>query len=121
MYTQEYRRPKYNVPINIEERDDCYRLTAYVAGFPEETIRTRIINDTLIITGSRDEGDAIIEFLKQEFPVKNFERSLYLNGLVDTACVNTRFNEGVLTIFLPKKQETKLRHIRQQLEAALPG
>lgn len=121
MNTQEYRRPKYNVPINIEERDDCYRLTAYVAGFPREKIRTRIINDTLIITGSRDEDDAIVEFLKQEFPVKDFERSLYLNGLVDTACVNTRFHEGVLTIFLPKKQETALRHIRQQLEAALPG
>ncbi|MBZ4188737.1 Hsp20/alpha crystallin family protein [Niabella beijingensis] len=121
MHTQEYRRPKYNVPINIEERDDCYRLTAFVPGFPEENIRTRIISDTLIITGSRDEEGGIVEFLKQEFPVRDFERSLHLNGLVDTACVNTRFSNGVLTIFLPKKQETTLRHIRQQLEAALPG
>lgn len=121
MYTQEYRRPRYNVPINIEERDDCYRLTAYVPGYPEENIRTHIINDTLIITGNRDEDDALTEFLKQEFPVKDFERSLHLNGLVDTACINTRFNEGVLTIFLPKKQEASLHHIRQQLEASLAG
>ncbi|MGJ7032048.1 Hsp20/alpha crystallin family protein [Niabella hirudinis] len=121
MYTQEYRRPKNNVPINIEERDDCYRLTAYVAGFPENKIQTRIVNDILIITGCSDEEDVFMEFLKQEFPVKRFERSLHLNGLVDTACVSTRFNEGVLTIFLPKKEETTLHHIRRQLEAALPG
>ncbi|WP_018627251.1 Hsp20/alpha crystallin family protein [Niabella aurantiaca] len=121
MHTQEYRRPKYNVPVNIEERDDCYRLTAYVPGFPEENIRTNIVDDTLVITGSRDEDDAVFEFLKQEFPVRDFERSLHLNGLVDTSCINTRFKEGVLTVFLPKKQEVKLKHIRQQLEAALPG
>ncbi|MCF3111150.1 Hsp20/alpha crystallin family protein [Niabella sp. CC-SYL272] len=121
MYIQDYRRPKYNVPINIEERDDCYRLTAYVPGYPEENIRTQIINDTLVITGSRDEDDAVVEFLKQEFPVRDFERSLHLNGLVDTACINIRYQDGVLTIFLPKKQEASLYHIRQQLEASLAG
>ncbi|WP_300604231.1 Hsp20/alpha crystallin family protein [Niabella sp.] len=121
MDIQDYRRPKYNVPINIEERDDCYRLMAYVPGYAEENIRTHIINDTLVITGNRDEDDAIVEFLKQEFPVKDFERSLQLNGLVDTACINIRFHEGVLTIFLPKKQEASLHHIRQQLETSLAG
>ncbi|HEX7757542.1 MAG TPA: Hsp20/alpha crystallin family protein [Niabella sp.] len=117
-----YTQPKYNVPINIEERDDCYRLIIYATGFPEERITTVISNDTLTVKGERDyDEEAHIEFIKQEFPIKSFERSLHLNGIVETDCISSRFDEGVLTIFLPKKQETTLQHIREQLDIAFMG
>ncbi|ANH82890.1 heat-shock protein Hsp20 [Niabella ginsenosidivorans] len=122
MNTSGYTRPKYNVPINIEERDDCYRLTVYATGFPKDRITTVVTNDVLTIRGERDYAEeAHIEFIKQEFPVKSFERSLHLNGMIETDCISSRFEEGVLTVFLPKKQETTLRHIRKQLDIAILG
>ncbi|MBO9619791.1 MAG: Hsp20/alpha crystallin family protein [Niabella sp.] len=115
-------RLKHTVPVNIEERDDCYRLTLYAAGFPEEDITLSVVADTLVIKGRADENkDELVAFIKQEYPVYGFERRLFLDNRVETDCISTRFSNGVLTVFLPKKSELSLQELQRQMDLAIPG
>jgi len=97
------RRPKYNVPINIIENDTHYEVHVYALGFAKENIKVSVTEDLLYITGTReiDEANAP-NFRRQEYPIKNFERVIALNGQVDTDGVNARQQDGVLIVTLPK-------------------
>jgi HSP20 family protein len=98
-----YRRPKYNVPLNVVDNETEFEVHLYALGFAKENIRISVQDDILYISGTRaiDENNPP-NFSLQEFPVKSFERSLNLNGQVDTASISARQVEGVLIITLPK-------------------
>ncbi|CAN5164088.1 hypothetical protein BH11BAC6_BH11BAC6_16940 [soil metagenome] len=98
-----FRRPKYNVPVNIEETENSYEVKVYATGFDKENIKLSVVEDILYITGTRtlDENNKP-NFTKQEFPVKSFERVISLNGQVDTAGIKARQENGVLIVTLPK-------------------
>lgn len=98
-----YRRPKYNVPVNIEETANGYEVKVYATGFEKENIKLSVVEDVLYITGTRtiDENNKP-NFTKQEFPVKSFERVIALNGQVDSAAIKAKQENGVLIVTLPK-------------------
>ncbi len=103
-----YRRPKYNVPLNIREEESAYEVTVYATGFDKENIKLSVVEDTLYISGTRsiDENN-LPEFIKQEFPVKSFERTVALNNQVDTNGITARQENNILIITLPKTPEAK--------------
>ena len=103
-----YRRPKYNVPVNIDEKTDHYIVSVYASGFNREHITLSVSDDVLLISGSKslDENEQP-NFTKQEFPVKQFERMISLEGKVDVAGITARQESGVLYIILPKTEEAK--------------
>ena len=67
-----YRRPKYNVPVNISETEGAYEVSVYAVGFDKEHIKLSIVDEALYITGTREVGDPAPQFIKQEFTVKHF-------------------------------------------------
>jgi HSP20 family protein len=103
-----FRRPKYNVPINIIETDAAYDVDVYATGFAKEEIKITVTDDLLYISGSRtiDEQNQP-NFSRQEFPIKSFERVLNLNGKVDTSLITATQENGVLKITLPKTAEAQ--------------
>lgn len=107
-----FRRPKYNVPLNIIESDSSYEVAVYATGFAKENITVNVVDDVLYISGSKEVAESP-NFTIQEFPIKNFERSLLLNGLVDIEQISAKVENGVLIVTLPKspaaqKTETKV-------------
>ena len=97
------RRPKFNVPVNIEEKEQQYEVSVYATGFDKENIKLTVSGDDLYINGTRttDENFKPV-FIKQEFPVRSFQRILFLNGLVNTEEISARQENGILIITLPK-------------------
>jgi HSP20 family protein len=102
-----YRRPKYNVPVNIAEHEDAWEISVYATGFDKADIRLSVSDETLYITGTREAGDPAPQFIRQEFPVKSFERIISLNGQVDTTRITARQEGSVLYITLPKTEAAK--------------
>lgn len=103
-----YRRPKYNVPVNIEEKEDSYELTIYATGFEKDNIKLSVAEDVLYITGTRQQDESFKpNFVKQEFPVRTFERIISLNGQIDTANIKARQENNVLIVSLPKSPEAQ--------------
>jgi HSP20 family protein len=103
-----YRRPKYNVPLNVVDQDTYFEVQVYALGFEKENIRISVQDDVLYISGTRaiDENNPP-NFSLQEYPVKSFERSLALNGQVDKAGLSARQEAGVLLIHLPKSADAR--------------
>jgi len=103
-----FKRPKYNVPVNIEETENSYEVSVYATGFSKENIKLSVVDEVLYITGTRtiDENNKP-NFTKQEFPVKSFERVIALNGQIDTTGIKARQENGVLIITLPKTVAAK--------------
>ncbi|MBT1696016.1 Hsp20/alpha crystallin family protein [Fulvivirgaceae bacterium PWU4] len=98
-----HRRPKYNVPVNILEKETHYEVHVYALGFDKAQIKVSVAHDVLYISGTRtiDEGD-LPNFIQQEYPIRSFERMILLHGKVDTANISARHEEGILKITLQK-------------------
>lgn len=98
-----FRRPKYNVPINILEQDTSYEVQVYALGFEKEHIKISVVEDVLYISGSKkiDESNDP-NFIYQEFPVKTFERTVSLRGQIEKTGITARQEGGILKITLPK-------------------
>ncbi|MBD2702154.1 Hsp20/alpha crystallin family protein [Spirosoma sp. BT702] len=99
-----FRRPKYNVPINIIDHDTFFEVHVYALGFDKENISVSVSDDVLTISGTRsiDETQKPT-FLRQEYPIKSFERVVQLNDKVDVANISAKQENGVLIVTLPKK------------------
>ena len=103
-----FRRPKYNVPVNIDEKDDQYIVSVYATGFDKENVKLSVQDDVLYISGTRSfDESASPNFTKQEFPVKSFERMVSLEGQVDITRITAKQEAGVLYISLPKTEAAK--------------
>ncbi|MCC6289509.1 MAG: Hsp20/alpha crystallin family protein [Chitinophagaceae bacterium] len=109
-FFKEFRRPKYNVPINIIENENDFEVHVFASGFAKDDIRITVTNDVLFISGVKVlPDDYKPNFSRQEFPIKNFERSLALNNKVDAALIAAKYENGVLIIMLPKNEEAKVQ------------
>lgn len=103
-----YRRPKHNVPLNIIENDTFFEVHLYALGFSKENIKISVTGDVLYITGTREIADDYKpDFVRQEYPIKSFERTLDLNKKVDTEGIEAKQENGVLIITLPKTKEAQ--------------
>ncbi|MEZ0612502.1 Hsp20/alpha crystallin family protein [Fibrella sp. WM1] len=101
-----WRRPKYNVPMNVEDHADHYRVLVYAVSFDKADISVRVVNDELIIQGTRAHDAANDPaFLLQEYPLKSFERTIPLSNRVDAAGIQAKQENGVLILTIPKKPE----------------
>ena len=103
-----FRRPKYNVPINIVENETHYEVFVYALGFEKDNIKLSVIDDVLYISGSRtiDENNRP-NFIRQEYPIKSFERMVSLRGQIDSTQITARQEEGILKIVLPKTPQAQ--------------
>ena len=107
-----FRRPKYNVPVNIREHDSGYVAHVFCVGFPKEGIEVSVIGSTLYITGQRTpEDDPNPDFLLQEYPIKSFERSFELSHKVDKQGITAKLEQGILTILVAKTEEAREEEI----------
>jgi HSP20 family protein len=108
LFSGGFKRPKYNVPVNISETENGYQVSVYATGFDKENIKLYVIDDTLFISGTRTVDESSLpNFIQQEFPIKSFEKRIELNGQVDTTAISAKQENAVLLVSLPKTMEAK--------------
>jgi HSP20 family protein len=101
------RRPKYNVPLNVVENESDYEVKVFATNFSKDEITIKVIDDLLYVSGKKEfDEENSPNFVLQEFPIKNFERILALNGKVNTENISARSENEVLIITLPKSAES---------------
>lgn len=100
-------------PVDIHESEDAYTLVADLPGLKKEDLTVSIVEDRVTIKGSRKREEKHEEkgYRRYERAEGSFERSFRINGGVDAAKVEATFENGVLTIRLPKPEETKPRQV----------
>jgi HSP20 family protein len=103
--------------VDIREDNDHFYVEAELPGFKKEEIDVTLENQTLTISAERNvenkQGDEKKgDMLLHERRYSRFLRSFTLPPTVDEGSVNARLNDGVLTITLNKREETKPRKIK---------
>lgn len=96
------RRPKHNVPVNIQETAAGFEARVYCVGFAKEDVKISLLNDMIYISGTRQPAEEYPDFLLQEYPIKSFERWFQLSDKVDQSAISASFEDGVLVINAPK-------------------
>jgi HSP20 family protein len=105
--TQEDGTPTYALPVDILETEDAYQLQATVAGVPQDRVEVTFEGGILSIVVKAipvlPEGTLI----RQERPWGNWSRKLELPTEVDAASIAANFENGVLTVRVPKAAKAK--------------
>lgn len=115
---------RYNVrsrgefPINMElvEGEDFYKIVADLPGMTRDDISIKVENGTLTISGERKrpEDDKAKVVWSERFFGK-FRRDYKLGDKVDVNKIGAEFKNGLLTVSLPFKEETKPKNIEVQV------
>lgn len=92
--------------VDLADHGDEFVLTADVPGFERDDITLRLQGDALRITAERSEEteDRDELYLKRERARRSISRSITLPDPVDEDGVEARYNNGVLTVTLPKAE-----------------
>jgi HSP20 family protein len=103
-------------PYSVDVREDADHIyvDAELPGFKKDEIDVTLENQTLSITAERKNernGNGNGGYLLRERRYTRFQRSFTLPPTVDEQTVNAKLNDGVLTITLNKREETKPRKI----------
>lgn len=97
------------VPVNVLENEEGYHLEFSAPGRSKENFKLKVENNQLIIS-YEDKKEAEVKDLKQvrkEFTVTSFQRSFSLNNKVNTENIQAKYEDGILKVFVPKKEEVK--------------
>ena len=100
-------------PVDIQETADGYRLQAELPGLTKDDISITLENNVLRLSGERKfEKDAKKEsFHRIERTYGTFSRAFALPQQVNGEGVQASFENGVLTIPVPKAEQAKPRKI----------
>jgi HSP20 family protein len=112
-----------NVPVvapfgvDIREDADHIYVEADMPGFKKDDVDITLENQTLTISAEKkqqykDKGEQGGEWLLNERRYARFLRSFTLPPTVDDQKVDAKLTDGVLTITLNKREETKPRKIQ---------
>jgi HSP20 family protein len=101
-------------PVDIYEDGDRLVLKAEVPGINPEDVEVRVEDNTLYLKGERKFNREIKEqnYHRVERTYGTFARSFSLPNTIDADKVTAGYQDGVLTLTLPKKEEAKPKTIK---------
>jgi len=97
--------------IDISETENEYVITAEIPGVEKKDISVEFTDNVLTIKGEKklDRTEKNKDYHLTERTSGSFNRSFELPQFVDFAQAKATFNDGVLTVNLPKSKEEKSR------------
>jgi HSP20 family protein len=99
--------------VDIRETEEAYEVLADLPGFDKKNVDITLENNILTLRGERKwEGEEEKQAYRRiERAYGEFSRSFSLPTQVDAETVEAKFTDGVLTIKIPKAEESKPRRI----------
>jgi HSP20 family protein len=106
---------RMGLALDVEERGDAFVITAPIPGMKPENVDISVQGDLLQIRAERqeerrEEGEGRRWVLREQ-RYGTFERMLTLPSAVKADQAQAEFQDGLLTITLPKAEEAKTRRI----------
>ena len=96
-------------PVNIHETADAYHLELSAPGRSKEDFQLSIDKGQLTVSFEKKEETKTEEYktIRKEFSFKSFKRSFNLDDRIDTNGIQAKYENGVLKLYLPKKEQEK--------------
>jgi HSP20 family protein len=96
-----------SVLANIHETKDGYHVELSAPGRNKEDFSINIVNGLLTISFEKKEETENKEYktIRKEFGYRSFKRSFSLDEKINTTGIQAKYENGVLKVYLPKKEE----------------
>lgn len=107
------RAGAWGVPVDVYETDSELVVRAPLPGVKPEEVEITVSGDTAMIRGEvrRDESIKREDYIHQEWRYGQFARHITLPQAVQADKAEARFENGVLTLTLPKAEGAKVRRV----------
>ena len=101
-------------PVDIYETEDAIVLKAELPGIDPKDVEVRVEDNTLYLKGERNYEKEVNEqnYHRIERSYGSFARSFSLPNSIDAEKVKAEYKDGLLTLTMPKREETKPKTIK---------
>lgn len=112
-FGEELKEGVWQPPVDIYEDETSVVIKAEIPDVEQKDIDIKIENNTLTIRGERKHTSEVKKenYHRVERYFGQFQRSFSLPQSIDQEHVQAACDKGILTISLPKKEETKPKQI----------
>ena len=99
--------------VNVYRKDDQIFVEAEIPGMQKDQIEVSVQDDRLTLSGERKETEEIkeSEYLRHERPAGSFFRSISLPSAVNAEKIDAKYENGVLSLTIPRAEEAKMKRI----------
>lgn len=93
--------------VNVKEQEKEFVITLAAPGRNKNDFKVDVEKDILSISATSEEEAISPEdnYTRREFNASSFKRSFTLPESVETSKIKAKYQEGILTILLPKRKE----------------
>jgi HSP20 family protein len=102
--------------VDVVETDDAYIVAAELPGMKKEDIKINVQEATLTISGEREPFSDDKNQLRSEFCYGPFRRSIPIPGEVNRDQIAAKYENGILQVTLPKKEQSKAKEIKIEVK-----
>ena len=97
--------------VNVVETENSYRVEVAAPGLEKQDFEVSIDNGSLNISARKEHQEEVKDgdkYMRREFNFTSFTRSFQLPDTVKADDIAANYENGVLKITLPKKEEAKI-------------
>jgi HSP20 family protein len=97
-------------PVNISEAENGYNIEFSVPGRNKEDFKINVDKGLLTVSYEKKEETETkdVKVLRKEFSFQSFNRSFSLDEKINAEGIEAKYENGILKVFLPKKEEVKI-------------
>lgn len=101
--------------VNVIEGKDEFRIELAAPGLKKDDFKIDLNSNILSICSEKENKKEETEenYIRREFSYTSFNRAFTLPESANAEKVNASFNEGILTIQIPKKDEAREKQPRE--------
>jgi len=102
--------------VNIMEDDNSYQVEMAAPSLNKDDFKIELNNDVLTISSEKKTENETKEgqrYTRKEFSYQSFSRSFTLPDSVDNDKIKAKYENGVLRVIIPKREDAKPRPVKQ--------
>lgn len=104
--------------VNVSETNEDYVIEVAAPGMTRNEFKVELGNNVLTVSAQREERqeaqDESRNYMRREFNYQSFQRSFTLpENKVEGEKVTARYSDGILHITVPKRDEAKIKPVKQ--------
>ena len=117
LFEESFSRPsRHWLPVDVYETAEALVVKAALPGMKPDEVDISIDGDTLTIMGAftADEESVDRQYHRRELHLGTFERALRLPERFQREKAEAVFENGILTLTIPKLEQAEVKHIKVQ-------
>ncbi len=99
-------------PVNITEHANSYQIELSAPGYDKSAFNVKLDGTILTISAEKKEEkteETPGKTIRKEFSQKSFKRSFTVDEKINANGINAKYENGILQIQLPKKEEAQVQ------------